>query len=107
MSVFRTVTTAGLIALTLGSAAAVTTSTASASDRGAFFGGLAAGVVGGALAAEATRPVYPAYPAYYRTYPAYYDGPVYQRVYVRPYERCYWTWHRDRWDRPYRVEVCR
>ncbi len=104
MSALRTLTTVGLIALTLGSAAAVTTTTASASNRGAFFGGLAAGVVGGALAAGAMRP---AYPAYYPAYPAYYDGPVYERVYVRPYPSCYWAWRHDGWGRPYRVEVCR
>ncbi|TWB61236.1 hypothetical protein FBZ98_101573 [Rhizobium sp. ERR 922] len=104
MSVLRTLTTAGLIALTLGSATAVTTTTASASDRGVFFGGLAAGVVGGALVAGAARP---AYPTYYPAYPAYYDGPVYERVYVRPYPSCYWAWRHDGWGRPYRVEVCR
>lgn len=110
MSVLRTVTTAGLIALTLGSAASVTTTTAAASERGAFFGGLAAGVVGGALVAGAARPaypVYPAYPTYYRSYPAYYDGPVYERVYVRPYHGCYWAWRHNRWGEPYRVELCR
>jgi hypothetical protein len=97
MSLLRTLTTAGMIALTLGSAAAVTTTNASASDRGAFFGGLAAGVVGGALAAEAVRPAYP----------AYYEGPAYERVYVRPYPSCYWAWRHDGWGRAYRVEVCR
>lgn len=104
MSVFRTLTTAGLIMLTLGSAAAVTTTNAGASERGAIFGGLAAGIVGGALAAEALRP---AYPAYYPAYPAYYAGPAYERVYVRPYPSCYWAWRHDGWGRPYRVEVCR
>ena len=107
MSLLRTLTTAGMIALTLGSAAAVTTTNASASDRGAFFGGLAAGVVGGALAAEAVRPAYPAYPAYYSQYPAYYEGPAYERVYVRPYPSCYWAWRHDGWGRAYRGEVCR
>ncbi|OCI91167.1 hypothetical protein A6U86_21145 [Rhizobium sp. AC27/96] len=104
MSVLRSLTTAGLIALTLGSAAAVTTNNAAASERGAIFGGLAAGIVGGALAAEAVRP---AYPAYYPAYPAYYAGPAYERVYVRPYPSCYWAWRHDGWGRPYRVEVCR
>lgn len=110
MSLLRTLTTAGLIALTLGSAAAVTTTNASASERGAIFGGLAAGVIGGALAAEAVRPAYPAYPAYfseYPAYPAYYARPVYERVYVRPYPSCYWAWRHDGWGRAYRVEVCR
>ncbi|QND47880.1 hypothetical protein HB780_19675 [Rhizobium lusitanum] len=107
MSVLRTITTAGLIALTLGSAAAATTTTAAASERGAIFGGLAAGLVGGALVAEATRPAYPTYPAYYRSYPAYYNGPVYERVYERPYHSCYWSWRHDRWGQPYRVELCR
>lgn len=110
MSVFRTLTTAGLIALTLGSAAAVTTTNAGASERGAIFGGLAAGLVGGALIAEAARPAYPVYPAYYpayRAYPAYYAGPAYERVYVRPAPSCYWAWRHDGWGRPFRVEVCR
>lgn len=110
MSLLRTLTTAGLIALTLGSAAAVTTTNAGASERGAIFGGLAAGVIGGALAAEAVRPAYPAYPAYYSeypAYPAYYARPVYERVYVRPYPSCYWAWRHDGWGRAYRVEVCR
>ncbi|AYG59897.1 hypothetical protein QD460_24550 [Rhizobium jaguaris] len=102
MSVLRTLTTAGLIALTLGSAAAVTTTNAGASERGAFFGGLAAGVVGGALAAEAVRPAYPVYPAYYPAYRTYYAP-----AYVRAYPSCYWAWRHDGWGRPYRVEVCR
>ncbi|MFT4003266.1 MAG: hypothetical protein QM684_23800 [Rhizobium sp.] len=107
MSVLRTLTTAGLIALTLGSAATVTTTSAGASERGAIFGGLAAGVVGGALVAGAMRPAYPAYYPAYPAYPAYYAGPVYERVYVRPYPRCYWAWRHDGWGRTYRVEVCR
>ncbi|MFJ6325735.1 MULTISPECIES: hypothetical protein [unclassified Rhizobium] len=107
MSVLRTLTTAGLIALTLGSATAVTTTNAGASERGAFFGGLAAGVVGGALVAGAVRPAYPAYYPAYPAYPAYYAGPAYERVYVRPYPSCYWAWRHDGWGRPYRVEICR
>ena len=107
MSVLRTLTTAGLIALTLGSTAAVTTTNAGASERGAIFGGLAAGLVGGALIAEAARPTYPAYPAYYPAYPAYYAGPTYERVYVRESPSCYWAWRHDGWGRPFRVEVCR
>lgn len=110
MSVLRTLTTAGLIALTLGSTAAVTTTNAGASERGAIFGGLAAGLVGGALIAEAARPTYPAYPAYYpayHAYPAYYAGPTYERVYVRESPSCYWAWRHDGWGRPFRVEVCR
>lgn len=107
MSVLRTLTTAGLIALTLGSAAAATTTNAAASERGAIFGGLAAGIVGGALIAEAARPAYPAYYSAYPAYPAYYAGPTYERVYARPYPSCYWAWRHDGWGRPYRVEVCR
>ncbi|MDE1992286.1 MAG: hypothetical protein KGI75_07260 [Rhizobiaceae bacterium] len=101
MSMFRTAITAGLVALTLGSAAVATTTSASAGERGAFFGGLAAGVVGGAIAAEAVRPAYPAYygPAYYR--------PAYEPIYWRPHHYCTWAWHRDRWGHPHRVEVCR
>ncbi|MBB3452065.1 hypothetical protein FHT86_000321 [Rhizobium sp. BK313] len=97
MSVLRTVMATGLIALTLGGAAVATTTSASASERGAFWGGLAAGAVGGALAAEAVRPAYP----------AYYYGPAYEPVYWRPHHHCTWGWHRDRWGHPHRVEVCR
>lgn len=98
MSVLRSVAAAGLIALTFGGAAVATTSSANASERGAFWGGAAAGVVGGVLAAEAVRPAYPAYYAY--------PGYAYP-VYYRPYHRCGWVWHRDRWGHPHRVEVCR
>ncbi|MDL2400438.1 hypothetical protein [Rhizobium mayense] len=95
MSLLRTLTTAGLIALTLGGAAAVTTTTAGASERGASFGGLAAGVVGGALAVEAVRPAYPVYPAYYPAYRTYYAP-----AYIRAYPSCFWTWRHHGWAGP-------
>jgi hypothetical protein len=98
MSVLRTLTAAGLIALTLGGASVATTTSASASERGAFWGGVTAGVVGGALAAEAVRPAYPVY---------YDNGPAYETVRWRRYHRCFWTWRRDRWGHAHRVRICR
>ncbi len=101
MSVLRSVTAAGLIALTLGGTALTSAETANAHPRDALWGGLAAGVVGGAIAAEAARPVYPAYPAYY-AYPPAYAYPVYYRAH-----RCWWSWERDRWGHRHHVRVCR
>jgi hypothetical protein len=97
MSVLHKTMATGLIALTLAGACLATATTADARPRDAFWGGLAAGVVGGALVAEAARPAYPVYPAY-RPYPVY-------RSYYRP-AYCHFEWRHNRWGEPYRVEVC-
>ncbi|MGG7518817.1 hypothetical protein ACQ3G6_13110 [Allorhizobium undicola] len=101
MSVFRKVMTAGLVAVSL--AAAMTP--AAAHDR--FWGGVAAGalggIVGGALIAGAERPAYAYEPppppppprVVYRTY--------YQPVYVPP---CHTEWRENEWGDSYRVRVC-
>ncbi|MBX5159873.1 hypothetical protein HJB89_22570 [Rhizobium sp. NZLR8] len=103
MSVLHKTMATGLIALTLVSASLATATTADARPRDAFWGGLAAGVVGGALLSEAARPAYPAYPAYPAS-PAYRPYPVY-RTYYRP-SYCHLEWRRDDWGDPYRVKVC-
>ena len=97
MSVLHKTMATGLIALTLAGASLATATTADARPRDAFWGGLAAGVVGGALLSEATRPAYPAYP-YYRPYPVY-------RTYYR-LSYCHLEWRHDDWGDPYRVKVC-
>ncbi|MBB3522233.1 hypothetical protein RJJ37_07005 [Rhizobium redzepovicii] len=97
MSVLHKTMATGLIALTLAGASLATATTADARPRDAFWGGLAAGVVGGALLSEAARPAYPAYP-YYRPYPVY-------RTYYRP-SYCHLEWRYDRWGEAYRVKVC-
>jgi hypothetical protein len=94
MSVLRSVTAAGLIALTLGGAALTSAETANAGSR-AVWGGVAAGLVGGAIAAEALRPAYEPAPAY-----GYYP--------VRYYDRhCFWDWRRDRWGHRHHIRICR
>ncbi|MBY5327864.1 hypothetical protein [Rhizobium leguminosarum] len=100
MSVLHKTMATGLIALTFAGASLATATTADARPRDAFWGGLAAGVVGGALLSEAVRPAYPAYP----TYPAYRPYPVY-RTYYRP-DYCHFEWLHDDWGNPYRVKVC-
>ncbi|ANP86730.1 hypothetical protein ACOJBM_08250 [Rhizobium beringeri] len=100
MSVLHKTMATGLIALTFAGASLATATTADARPRDAFWGGLAAGVVGGALLSEAARPAYPVYPAY----PAYRPYPVY-RTYYRP-DYCHFEWLHDDWGNPYRVKVC-
>lgn len=105
MSVLRSVTAAGLIALTLGGVALTSAETANARPYGAAIaGGLAGGIIGGALAAQAVAPAYPVYPAYpaYYAYPPAYAYPVYYRG-----GHCWWTWERDRWGHRHHIRVCR
>ncbi|MEZ2130431.1 MULTISPECIES: hypothetical protein [unclassified Sinorhizobium] len=99
MSVVHNVMTAGLIALTIAGASLATATAADARSHDAFWGGVAAGAVGGVLLSEAVRPAYP-----YAVYPA----PAY-RSYYRDYYRpaCYSEWRHDRWGYPYRVDICR
>lgn len=59
MSVLHKTMATGLIALTLAGASLATATTADAHPRDAFWGGLAAGVVGGALLSEAPAPPTP------------------------------------------------
>ncbi|MFS2176064.1 hypothetical protein ACCC98_08915 [Rhizobium pisi] len=94
MSVLHKTMATGLIALTFAGASLATATTADARPRDAFWGGLAAGVVGGALLSEAARPAYPTY----RPYPVY-------RTYYRP-SYCHLEWRHDDWGDPYRVKVC-
>ena len=97
MSVLHKTVAAGLIALTLAGATFATATIADARPRDGFWGGLAAGTVGGVLLSEAVRPQYPVYPAY-RPYPVY-------RAYNRP-GYCHIEWRHDRWGYAHRVEVC-
>ncbi|WP_086994419.1 hypothetical protein [Rhizobium sullae] len=96
MSVLHKGMAAALMALTLASTSLVTATPAHANHQ--FWGGVAAGAIGGILLSHAVRP-YPAYGyypepyyyrPYYRPYPVYrpYDRPFYRpyyRSYYRPY----------------------
>jgi hypothetical protein len=97
VSVLHKTVAAGLIALTLTGATLATATTADARPRDAFWGGLAAGAVGGVLLSQAARLAYPAYPVY-RPYPVY-------RAYSRP-RYCHIEWRYDDWGYTHRVEVC-
>ncbi|KQV64603.1 hypothetical protein [Rhizobium sp. Root1220] len=117
--------TTGLMALALAGASLVTAGPTEAND---FWGGVAAGAVGGVLLTQALRPYpytygYPdgyGYPyAYgyrygypdraYRPYRPYYGGyPAYrtQYRYYQPARRCHVEWRRNGWGQAYRVSVC-
>lgn len=128
VSVLHKSMAAGLMALTLTGTSIVTSAPAAAHDD--FWGGVAAGAVGGVLLSQAVRPYpytygYPdgyGYPyAYgyrygypyraYRPYTGYYGGyPVYRSqyrpYYYNSYRRCHTEWRRGSWGDSYRVRVC-
>jgi len=94
-SLKRTLTT-GLIALTMTGAALATASQAEAHNR--FLPGLAAGLIGGALVADAFQPHYYAPPIYrpvYRPYMAFNNYPT-----------CHVVWRQNAWGDQYRARVC-
>jgi hypothetical protein len=109
MSIFRTFVSAGLATSVIGLSLVATAPAAEAHDH--FWGGVAAGAVGGILGGvlmnEARRPAYaypvyeapppppPVYRTYYRTY--------YRPVYVPP---CHYEWRHNEWGDGYRVQVC-
>lgn len=129
MSVLHKSVAAGLMALTLTGASLIPATPANANSD--FWGGVAAGAVGGILLSQVARPYpyYGYYPgAYYRPYyrPYYnsYYRPYYgYRPYVRPYSayrsyyrpyysryyyapRCHIEWRRSGWGEAYRTRVC-
>ncbi len=130
MSVLHKSMAAGLMALTLTGAAFLPTAPANANSD--FWGGVAAGAVGGILLSQVARPYpyYGYYPQrYYRPYYRPYYGSVYRpyygsyyrpysgsyyrsypayRSYYRPYyaPRCYIQWQRNGWGEAYRARVC-
>ncbi|WP_246704457.1 hypothetical protein [Rhizobium sp. P32RR-XVIII] len=116
MSVLHKMAT-GLIALTL-TASSLTTATPAHADSDDFWGGVAAGAIGGILLSTAVRPgYYPAYGGYggyagyggyggYGVYGGYggYYRPYYYRPYAynRPYYRPYYnSYYRPYYYRPY------
>jgi hypothetical protein len=86
MSVLHKSMAAGLMALTMSAGSLTTATPAHANHQ--FWGGVAAGAVGGILLSQAVRP-YPGY-AYYPA-PYYYgaDSGPYYGAYYRPYYRPY------------------
>jgi hypothetical protein len=86
MSVLRSVTAAGLIALSLGGAMLTSAETANASP---------AGIAASAIAADAGRAT-SANSSTYGVYPVRYH-----------HRRCFWSWRRDRWGHRHRVRICR
>ncbi|HBF29648.1 hypothetical protein [Rhizobium sp.] len=106
MSISRTVISAGLAASVIGLSVVATAPAAQAGDR--FWGGVAAGavggIIGGAIINEARRPAY-AYPVYEAPPPP--PPPVY-RTYYRPVyvPSCHYEWRHNEWGDAYRVQVC-
>jgi hypothetical protein len=131
MSVIHKSMAAGLITLTLTTTPLIA-NPAMANSPDAFWGGIAAGAIGGVVLSQGLRPYpytygYPdgyGYPyaygyrygaAYYRYpyrsyYPAYRPYPVYRSqyrpYYYQPYRRCHVEWRRSGWGTAYRVSVC-
>ncbi|MDP9812181.1 hypothetical protein J2W42_005051 [Rhizobium tibeticum] len=127
MSVLHKSVAAGLMALTLTGASLIPATPANANSD--FWGGVAAGAVGGILLSQVARPYpyYGYYPgAYYRPYYNSYYRPYYgygYRPYYRPYSayrnphrpyysryyyapRCHVEWRRSGWGEAYRTRVC-
>jgi hypothetical protein len=127
MSVVHKGVAAGLMAITL--ATTVPAGSAQAHSHDYFWGGVAAGAIGGVLLGSAMRPYpytygypdgygypyaygyrygYPAYRAYapYRPYyRAYRPYPAYRPAYYHA-RHCRLEWRRNGWGEAYRVRVC-
>jgi hypothetical protein len=104
-SAFKKMAAIGLVALTLGGAAAATATTAEARDE--FWAGAAGGVVGGLIGgaiASQPRTVY--------VEPEYAPPPPPPRVYHRAYyapaypPRCHYEWVENEYGDAYRARVC-
>ncbi|TWF54802.1 hypothetical protein [Neorhizobium alkalisoli] len=115
MSVMQRTVSAGLVALTLGGALAATAPAAEARDYyrhnnvwPGVAAGLAGGIIGGAIIAGATQPVYaaPAYAPGYAYAPPPPPPPVYYRPAYYPAPSCHYEWARNEWGEGYRVRVC-
>ncbi|TCU33330.1 hypothetical protein [Rhizobium azibense] len=90
MSVLHKTMAAGLMALTLTGTCLMPATPANAGSSDEFWGGVAAGAVGGLLLSHAVRP-YPGY-GYYGPGPYYgADSGPYYGAYSRPYYRPYYS----------------
>ncbi|HEV7248789.1 MAG TPA: hypothetical protein VGN93_17565 [Shinella sp.] len=92
----KTAIATGLIALTMAGTTLATTSQAEAHNR--FLPGLATGIIGGALVADALQPRYYAPPIYRPVYRPY--------VVVNDYPTCHVVWRHNAWGDQYRARVC-
>jgi hypothetical protein len=92
----KTVISTGLIALTVAGATVAATSQAEAHNR--FLPGLATGLIGGALVAEAFQPHGYAPPVYRPVYRPY--------VVIDNYPTCHVVWRQNAWGDQYRARVC-
>ncbi|MBB4006461.1 hypothetical protein [Allorhizobium taibaishanense] len=106
MSVFRMSMSAGLVAALIGGSLMATAPAAEAHDR--FWGGVAAGAVGGIVGSAIVNGM-DGGPRYYRSYgPPPPPPPVYYRTYYRPVyvSPCHFERRYDEWGNSYRVQVC-
>ncbi|MCF1466606.1 hypothetical protein FS764_06730 [Agrobacterium vitis] len=105
MSVFRMSMSAGLVATLIGASLMATAPAAEANDR--FWGGVAAGAVGGIVGSAIVNGM-DGGPRYYRTYDPPPPPPPVYRTYYRPVYAapCHFERRYDEWGDSYRVQVC-